>query len=54
MMHVIISEACDGFSLIVVDQGLTTRYWFSQEDDKKDLVKFFKEIGITSEYEEDY
>jgi hypothetical protein len=53
-MHVIISEACDGFSLIVVKEDNRLRFHFDQEDTKEDLVKFFKAIGITSEYEEDY
>lgn len=53
MVEVIVLEACDGFSLVILEQGLTSRYWFSQEDNKTQLVEFFKELGIKASYEED-
>lgn len=55
-MKVIISEACDSFTLII-DYGQgekASRHYFNQEDDKTGLVEFFKELGIEAEYEEDY
>ena len=54
-MNIIISEACDGFELIIVEQGsATSRFWFDQENNKKGLIDFFKKVGIEAEYEESY
>ena len=53
-MKVCVSEACDGFTIIIKSEDGIKRYWFDQEDDKTKLVDVFKELGFDSEYEEDY
>lgn len=55
-MKVIISEACDGFTIILDEHPEldAERYWFDQEEDKKNLVNVFKRLGYEAEYEEDY
>lgn len=55
-MKVLISEACDGFTLTVLneeDQELW-HMWFNQEDTKEGLVTFFEGLGMKAEYEEAY
>lgn len=48
---IIISEACDGFTIYIND----VEYYFSQEDSVKPLVEVFKDLGFTSvTFEEDY
>lgn len=57
-MKVIILEACDGFTIVLTEEGnifpKQTHYWFSQEDDKKNLVDVFNRLGFEATYEEDY
>lgn len=54
-MKVLISEACDGFTITLKStQNQVRSYWFSQEDDKTQLVEVFNKLGFESEYEEDY
>lgn len=55
-MKVIISEACDGFTIILSngENAASKHYWFSQEDDKKNLVEVSRRLGYETEYEENY
>lgn len=51
---VTISDACDGFILVVECEGKVKRFYFDQEDTREGLLDFFKYIEIESVYEEDY
>jgi hypothetical protein len=55
-MKVVVLEACDGFSIDVYKEDkLVKHFWFSQEDDKTELVQMFNLLGFNDvEYEEDY
>jgi len=51
-----ILEACDGFTLQVIDEDdiLVDRWHFDQEDSVETMTEFFDKLGIQSQYEEDY
>lgn len=55
-MKVVILEACDGFTIVLTEEGnpCSTHFWFNQEDDKKNLVDVFNRLGFEATYEEDY
>ena len=55
-MKVIISEACDGFTIILTEDDNTSPkyYRFGQEDTKEELVDVFNSLGFEAMYEEDY
>ena len=54
-MKVTVLQACDGFSLLVVDsEGKEEYHRFSQEDTVEGLVAVFTKRGIEAEFEEDY
>lgn len=53
-MKVIILDACDGFSFLVIKGDVQRRYRFDQEGTLENMVEFFDFIGVESEYEEDY
>lgn len=53
-MKVIISEACDGFTIVFKHEWPCKSFWFSQEDGLEGLVEVFEQLGIEAEYEEDY
>lgn len=49
-IEIIVQEEYDGFGIVVDGK----RFWFSQEEDKKGLVKVFKKLGFKAKYEEVY
>jgi hypothetical protein len=52
---IVVSEACDGFSIsLLYENGNNETYTFDQEDTKEELVSVFKALGFNSNYEEVY
>jgi hypothetical protein len=54
-MNVTILQACDGFSILLIDSDGNEEYHrFSQEDTVEGLVTVFAKLGIEAKFEEDY
>jgi len=54
-MKIIIGEACDSVTYMIVDDdGVPKSFYFNQEDTKEGMVEFFKALGIEAVYEEWY
>jgi hypothetical protein len=52
-MKIIIGQSYDSVTFLVKnDDGTEKRFYFNQEDTFEDMVKFFNELGIDSEFEE--